>query len=127
MSWHIKNQNDHRSGGAVKEGCPYLCIKHIIKLIEKKCLFINICVNCTIRRMGSPAGPARGPPFKVVYRELTAPKKNNNHLYLCVLYLSECERTTVFLGCRRHSSSQFTEFHRFLVFSSRIFDVCFFL
>ena len=25
-----KNKNDHRSGGAVKEGCPYLCIKHII-------------------------------------------------------------------------------------------------
>ena len=21
-----KNKNDHRSGGAVKEGCPYLCI-----------------------------------------------------------------------------------------------------
>ena len=27
-----ENKNDHRSGVAVKEGCPYLCIKHIIKL-----------------------------------------------------------------------------------------------
>ena len=29
---HYHNKNDHRSGGAVKEGCPYICIKHIIKL-----------------------------------------------------------------------------------------------
>ena len=28
----IINKNDHRSGGAVKEGCPYIFIKHIIKL-----------------------------------------------------------------------------------------------
>ena len=27
-----KNKNDLRSGGAVKEVCPYICIKHIIKL-----------------------------------------------------------------------------------------------
>ena len=48
----VKNKNDHRSGGAVKEGCPYICIKHIIKLNKKnKCLLINICVNCTIRRI----------------------------------------------------------------------------
>ena len=26
------NKKDHRSGGALKEGCPYICIKHIIKL-----------------------------------------------------------------------------------------------
>ena len=26
------NKNDHRSGGAVKEVFPYICIKHIIKL-----------------------------------------------------------------------------------------------
>ena len=44
------NKNDHRSGGAVKEGCPYLCIKHIIKLKKKKnCILI--CVNCAIRRI----------------------------------------------------------------------------
>ena len=30
------NKNDHRSGGAVKEGCPYLCIKHKIKLKKEK-------------------------------------------------------------------------------------------
>ena len=31
-----KNKNDHRSGGAVKEGCPSICIKHMIKLKKKK-------------------------------------------------------------------------------------------
>ena len=47
-----KKKNDHRSGGAVKEGCPYLCTKHIIKLKKKKkCLLINICGNCAIRRI----------------------------------------------------------------------------
>ena len=46
------NKNDHRSGGAVKEGCPYLCIKHIIKLeMKKNCLLGNICVNCAKRRI----------------------------------------------------------------------------
>ena len=36
MESHHKNKNDHRFGGAVKEGCPYLCIKHIRKLIRKR-------------------------------------------------------------------------------------------
>ena len=39
-----KNKNDHRSGGAVKEGCPYICIKHTIKLIKKKNVFLSISV-----------------------------------------------------------------------------------
>ena len=37
-----------------------------------------ICGNCAIGRIGCPAGRtrgrSRGPPYKVVYRELTAPK-----------------------------------------------------
>ena len=30
------NKNDHRSGGAVKGGYPYLCIEHMIKLKKRK-------------------------------------------------------------------------------------------
>ena len=52
IGFHNLNKNDHRSGGAVKEGCPYLCIKHIIKLKNKnKMSLFNICVNCAIRRI----------------------------------------------------------------------------
>ena len=36
---HQSNKNDHRSGEAVKEGCSYLCIKHMIKLKRKKMSF----------------------------------------------------------------------------------------
>ena len=46
IKWSLKKKrkkrylykNDHRSGGAVKDGCPYICIKHIIKLKKKKYL-----------------------------------------------------------------------------------------
>ena len=36
------NKNDHRSGGAVIGGCPYLCIKKII--IKKKVVCCSIFV-----------------------------------------------------------------------------------
>ena len=33
------NKNDHRSGGAVKEGCPHICIKHIINISFEQYLY----------------------------------------------------------------------------------------
>ena len=41
-SLRVLNKNYHRSGGAVEEGSPYLCLKHIIKLKKKKnCLYLR--------------------------------------------------------------------------------------
>ena len=49
--------------------------------------YLNICGNCAIRRMGSLAGrlvpPARGLPYKVVYRDFTAPIKLDLISTLC--------------------------------------------
>ena len=48
-----KYKNDHRSGGAVKEDCPYICIKNMIKPKTKRNVFwsISSCVKCAIRRI----------------------------------------------------------------------------